>query len=63
MEEKKIISTGVQYEMVLIPPRMIVKFIKESGEEEQNIVNYSDLSDDEKATFDAFKELCVNKMV
>jgi len=63
MEDPKIISTGVQYELLLIPPRMIVKFVKEDGEEAQNIVNYSDLSDSEKQTFDDFKELSISKMV
>ena len=62
MEEKKIISVAVQYELVLIPPRLIVKFVKEDGEENQKIVNYSDLSDSEKQTFDAFKELSISKM-
>tara|TARA_Y100001937_G_scaffold123039_1_gene185263 strand:+ start:579 stop:770 length:192 start_codon:yes stop_codon:yes gene_type:complete len=63
MEEKKITSVAVQYELVLIPPRMIVKFVKEDGEENQNIVNYSDLSDSEKQTFDDFKELSISKMI
>lgn len=62
MEEKKIISVAVQYELVLIPPRLIVKFVKEDGEENQKIVNYSDLSDSEKQTFDDFKELSISKM-
>jgi|TARA_Y100000289_G_C3859008_1_gene117552 hypothetical protein len=52
----------VQFNLLSVPPRMIVQFTSDSGEETQNIIKYTELSDDEKATFDAFKELSVSKM-
>ena len=52
----------VQFDLVSIPPRLIVQYSKNS-EETQVIVNYNELSEQEKATFDAFKELSISKMV
>jgi len=46
-----------------IPERMIVQFIDNEGTSMQNIVNYSELTPEEKTTFDAFKELSISKMV
>jgi len=53
----------VQFNLLSVPPRMIVQFISEEGEENQNIVKYEDLTVEEKTTFDAFKELSTSKMV
>jgi len=52
----------VQFDLLAIPPRMIVQYVNDAGEEAQNIINYTDLSDDDKAIFDSFKELSINKM-
>lgn len=52
----------VQFDLLAIPPRMIVQYINEEGEEVQKITNYTDLSDDDKATFDSFKQLSINNM-
>ena len=52
----------VQFDLVSIPPRMIVQYVDEEGEERQTITDYSDLSDDEKAVFDSFKELSINSI-
>jgi len=52
----------VQFDLVAIPPRMIVQFIDDNGDENQKITNYTDLSDDDKAIFDSFKELSLKHM-
>ena len=41
----------VQFNLLSVPPRMIVQFISEEGENTQNIVKYEDLTDEEKTTF------------
>tara|TARA_B100001778_G_C18605248_1_gene639430 strand:- start:7369 stop:7551 length:183 start_codon:yes stop_codon:yes gene_type:complete len=52
----------VQFDLVSIPPRMIVQYVDDEGEEMQTITDYSDLSDDEKAVFDSFKQLSINSI-
>lgn len=52
----------VQFDLVSIPPRMIVQYVDDEGEERQTITDYSDLSDDEKAVFDSFKQLSINSI-
>jgi hypothetical protein len=52
----------VQFDLVSIPPRMIVQYVDDEGEERQTITDYSDLSDDDKAVFDSFKQLSINNM-
>lgn len=52
----------VQFDLVSIPPRMIVQYVDDEGEERQTITDYSDLSDDDKAIFDSFKQLSINNM-
>lgn len=52
----------VQFDLVSIPPRMIVQYVDDEGEEMQTITDYSDLSDDDKAIFDSFKQLSINNM-
>jgi len=59
--DKEIKQNVVQFDLLSVPPRMIVQFI-ENDEENQIIVNYSDLSDDEKNIFDLFKNLSISKM-
>jgi len=59
--DKEIKQNVVQFDLLSVPPRMIVQFI-ENDEENQIIVNYSDLSDDEKNIFDSFKNLSISKM-
>ena len=47
-----------------IDERLIVQYFDDVAEEDkQNIVNYDDLTTEEKATFDAYKTLCESKMV
>jgi len=41
---------------------MIVQYVDDEGEEMQTITDYSDLSDDDKAIFDSFKQLSINNM-
>ena len=52
----------VQFDLVSIPPRMIVQYVDDEGEERQTITDYSDLSDDDKAVFDSFKQLSINSI-
>mgnify|MGYP003124488787 CR=1 FL=1 len=59
---KDIKQNVVQFNLLSVPPRMIVQYINEDGEEAQKITNYTDLSDDDKAIFDSFKELSINNM-
>ena len=54
---KNIKQNVVQFNLLSVPPRMIVQYVNEDGEEAQNIIKYTDLSDDDKAIFDSFKEL------
>ena len=54
----------VQYDLEGIEPRFLAQYF--NGESEfldQSIVEYSSLTVEEKATFDAFKALCESKMV
>lgn len=47
-----------------IPKRIIVQYFDDVAEEnKQQIVNYDDLTTEEKADFDAFITLCQSKMV
>ena len=56
-------QTVVQYNIdEFVPKRMIVQYTNDQSEDTQAIVNYDDLSVDEKATFDAFKALSESKM-
>lgn len=56
-------QTVVQYNIdEFVPKRMIVQYTNNQSEDTQVIVNYDDLSVDEKATFDAFKALSESKM-
>ncbi len=52
----------VQFDLLSIPPRMIVQYVDDQGEERQTITDYSDLSDDDKAVFDSFKQLSINSI-
>ena len=52
----------VQFDLLSIPPRMIVQYVDDEGEERQTITDYSDLSDDEKAVFDSFKQFSINSI-
>tara|TARA_R100001198_G_C5191061_1_gene183706 strand:- start:154 stop:336 length:183 start_codon:yes stop_codon:yes gene_type:complete len=52
----------VQFDLVAIPPRMIVQFIDDNGDENQKITNYTDLNDEDKEIFDSFKELSLKHM-
>lgn len=52
----------VQFDLLSIPPRMIVQYVDDEGEERQTITDYSDLSDDDKAVFDSFKQLSINSI-
>ena len=46
-----------------VPVRAILQFVDgETAEEAQVIVNYTDLSEGEKATFDAYRTLCETLM-
>ena len=54
--EKKLIQTVFQISQGQIPKRMIVQF-KEETEENQTVNFYDDLTDEQKAVFDAFEEL------
>ena len=47
------------------PKRMLVQYIEESSPEVdiQQIINYDDLTTEEKATFDAYQALCESKMI
>lgn len=55
-------QTVVQYSLDGVPQRMIVQYTNDQSEDTQVIVNYDDLSVDEKATYDAFKTLSESKM-
>jgi hypothetical protein len=59
---KDIKQNVVQFNLLSVPPRMIVQYVNEDGEEAQNIIKYTDLSDDDKAIFDSFKQLSINNM-
>lgn len=62
-QKNEINSVVVQYNLLAIPTRFIVQYTKEDGEDTQTINNYEDLTNEEKAIFDAFKSLSINKMV
>lgn len=61
---KELKQSVTQYNIdEFIPVRTIVQFVDaETSEEAQVIVNYADLSNVEKATFDAYKNLCETLM-
>ena len=61
---KELKQSVTQYNIdEFVPVRAIVQFVdSETGEEAQVIVNYADLSAEEKATFDAYKTLCETLM-
>jgi len=52
----------VQFNLTSAPQRMIIQYLNENGEEVQNIVKYEELSQEDKAVFDSFKELSINNM-
>ena len=58
-------QTVAQFDLEGIDKRMLVQY-QESEQQEfqfsQNIVEYSSLTTEEKATFDAFQILCESKM-
>ena len=53
---KELIQTVFQINQNSIPKRMIVQFEGETGQE-QTINFYDDLTDEQKAVFNAFEEL------
>tara|TARA_Y100001938_G_scaffold132672_1_gene191184 strand:- start:53 stop:241 length:189 start_codon:yes stop_codon:yes gene_type:complete len=53
----------IQTEFFSIPPRMVIQYNNDEDGSKQVLIDYDDLDDSDKAAFDAFKELCVNKMV
>jgi hypothetical protein len=61
---KELKQSVTQYNIdEFVAVRTIVQFVdSETSEEAQVIVNYADLSDVEKSTFDAYKTLCETLM-
>jgi hypothetical protein len=61
---KELKQSVTQYNIdEFVAVRTIVQFVdSETAEESQVIVNYSDLSAEEKATFDAYETLCETLM-
>lgn len=44
--------------------RVLVQYVDDTtNEDKQEVVNYDDLTTEEKETFDAYKTLCESKMV
>jgi hypothetical protein len=60
--DKELIQTVFQINQGEIPKRMIVQF-KEETEKNQTVNFYEDLTDEQKAVFDAFEELSKSLMV
>lgn len=59
-----LIQTNTQQAKETIPTRLIVQYFDDVAEEDkQVIVNYDDLTTEEKATFDAYQTLAESKMV
>ena len=61
-----IIRTGVQInEKFNTPKRMVVQYHDgvDIDTEIQQLINYDELTTEEKATFDAFQVLCESKMI
>jgi hypothetical protein len=58
---KELRQTVAQYNLEGIDQRFLVQY-SEDGLNDQAIVEYSSLTEEEKATFDAFKALCESKM-
>jgi len=59
-----LIQTVTQEPKNTIPKRVFIQYDNGvSDEPVQQIVNYEDLTTEEKATFDAYKALCESKMV
>lgn len=57
-------QTVVQEASQGVQQRMIVQYCDDvTGEDKQVIVDYADLTTEEKSTFDAYKALCESKMV
>ena len=53
-----------QQETNSFPKRLIVQYFDDvSQEDKQQIVNYDDLTTEEKTTFDAYQALCESKMI
>ena len=50
-------QTVSQYNIEDIEVRMIVQYVNDLGEKQQKIVSYSELTADQKNTFDAYKTL------
>ena len=53
----------IQTEFFSIPPRMVIQYNTDEDGNKQVLIDYDDLDDSDKAAFDSFKQLCVNKMV
>jgi hypothetical protein len=53
----------IQTEFFSIPPRMVIQYNNDEDGSKQVLIDYDDLDDSDKAAFDAFKQLCVDKMV
>ena len=45
-----------------LPERIIVQFTDDVDGDEQTILNYDDMSVSQKATYDAFKQMCTDVM-
>lgn len=61
---KELKQSVTQYNIdEFVPVRAILQFIDaETSEENQVVISYTDLSEGEKATFDAYKTLCETLM-
>lgn len=53
----------IQTEYFSIPPRVVIQYNNDEDGSKQVLIDYDNLDDSDKAAFDAFKELCVSKMV
>ena len=57
-------QTVVQLDLDNIPKRVVVQYKDDTTDiSGQSIVNYDDLTTEEKAIFDAYQSLCESKMV
>lgn len=58
----KTINQAVSQYYELPEERVIVQYYDENGSSQQKIVSYSELTTEQKATFDAYKVLCETLM-
>ena len=57
-------QTVTQLDIEGISKRILVQYVDDTtNEDKQEVVNYDDLTTEEKQTFDAYKVLCESKMV